>query len=77
MGKTSKEDVSHKLDEQNNKSGSLTNLKQKRQLNMPQLESIPFTWVKRSEGAFLIEILHMCMVIDTNRDTVHLFSHIH
>jgi hypothetical protein len=29
------------------------------------------------EGACLIEILHICMVIDTDRDTSQLFHHIH
>lgn len=44
---------------------------------MPPLESIPLIWVKQVESTCLLEIIHMCMVIDVNRDTVDLFTHIH
>ena len=41
------------------------------------LSTIPYSWVKMPEAQCLIEVLHLCMLIDTNRDTVSLFSQIH
>jgi len=40
---------------------------------MPLLDSIPLNWVKMVECACLIEIIHQCMVVETQRDTVALF----
>jgi hypothetical protein len=72
VGKTSKEDlVKQVMIDEHNKSMHSTgsNNNKQRKLNLPQLDSIPLSWMKRMEGACLIEILHMCMVIDTDRDT--------
>ena len=44
---------------------------------MPSLETIPLIWVKQIESSCLFEIIHMCMIIDVNRDTVDLFTQIH
>ena len=43
---------------------------------MPAMETIPLAWVQVTEGACIIDILHHCMLIDTQRDTVKLFNHI-
>lgn len=43
---------------------------------MPYLDSLPLGWVKQSECACLIEILHMTMVIDATQDTTQKFEQI-
>lgn len=43
---------------------------------MPVMETIPLAWVQINEGATIIDILHHCMLVDTQRDTVKLFNHI-
>lgn len=43
---------------------------------MPIMETIPLAWVQITEGATIIDILHHCMLVDTQRDTVKLFNHI-
>ena len=43
---------------------------------MPIMETIPLAWVQITEGASIIEILHICMLVDTERDTVKLFNYI-
>ena len=40
------------------------------------METIPLAWVQITEGACIIDILHTCMLIDTDRDTVKLFNYI-
>ena len=44
---------------------------------MPYLDSIPLCWAKFSSSWCLFEVLHKCMIIDTGRDTVEIFSEIH
>ena len=41
---------------------------------MPYLDSLPLGWIKQSEIAVLIEILHMTMVIDATQDTAQTFE---
>ena len=43
---------------------------------MPNLDSIPLTWVQINEGAALIEILHWCLLVDTQRDSTAIFARI-
>ena len=43
---------------------------------MPFLDSLPIGWLKLPECAPLIQILHMCMVIDVKQNTVETFQEI-
>ena len=43
---------------------------------MPYIDSMPLSWIKLSECATLIEVLHMCLMVDPKRDTVATFSRI-
>lgn len=43
---------------------------------MPFLDSIPLCWTKYSSFWCIFEVLHKCMIIDTTRDTVEIFSEI-
>jgi hypothetical protein len=40
---------------------------------MPPLDSIPLGWIKLQQIATLLQIMHICMLIETQRDTVKLF----
>jgi hypothetical protein len=72
VGKTSKDDLVKQIVIEDHNKSTQSNVSRdikQRKLNLPQLENIPLSWMKRMEGACLIEILHICMVIDTDRDT--------
>jgi len=43
---------------------------------MPHLESMPMGWAKLQQTACLVEIIHLCMIIETQRDTTTLFRKI-
>ena len=43
---------------------------------MPYLDSIPLCWAKFGSTWCVFEVLHKCMIIDTSRDTVEIFSEI-
>jgi|LauGreDrversion4_2_1035121.scaffolds.fasta_scaffold196139_2 CO dehydrogenase nickel-insertion accessory protein CooC1 len=43
---------------------------------MPFLDSFPLGWLKMSECACLVQILHMLMVIDANQNTLNTFERI-
>ena len=43
---------------------------------MPHLESLPMGWARLQQTACLVEIIHLCMIVETQRDTTALFRKI-